>query len=262
MDPNSLLDSLTQIKQILVVRTTKKEFPNDYDEQYLSLRKRLIQDPVVRERLPEIVINNRTLAECWQFVRPKLSSYDERRSYLRDQFAPVLLAVETGKIAWSSESINAGFDLNRLEVEHVRSCWEKAAGRVSVDPSGAITSARSLVEATCKLILESKGYVPSEDGDLTRTYKAAAKSLNLSADQHSEQVFKKILSGCFSVVDGLAELRNKFGDAHAQGLNPRKPAARHAMLAVHLAGTMATFLAQTYEAQNGNLPGASVKAAL
>lgn len=70
-----------------------------------------------------------------------------------------------------------------------------------------------------------------------------------SPAQHIEPIFKQILGGCHSVVQGLGSLRSKLGDAHAQGKAVVKPAPRHAELAVNLAGTMATFLLATWEAR-------------
>src|ERR1035437_2732880 len=58
-----------------------------------------------------------------------------------------------------------------------------------------------------------------------------------------------ILGGAHSVVDGLANLRNRLGDAHGQGKRPVKPAPRHAELAVNMAGSVASYLLATFEAK-------------
>ena len=70
--------------------------------------------------------------------------------------------------------------------------------------------------------------------------------MNLSPDQHTEQVFKQILGGCSSIVNGLGSLRNSLGDAHGKGIGHVRPSSRHARLAVNLSGSMALFLAETY----------------
>jgi hypothetical protein len=61
---------------------------------------------------------------------------------------------------------------------------------------------------------------------------------------------KRILGGATSVFEGLGSLRNKIGDAQGQGRRPIRPSARHAQLAVNLAGAVATFLIDTREAMN------------
>ena len=73
--------------------------------------------------------------------------------------------------------------------------------------------------------------------------------MNLAPSQHSEEVFKKILGGCQSVVENLGGLRNKISDAPAGGRKRVKPAERHAALAVNLAGSMAMFLIETWESR-------------
>ena len=89
-----------------------------------------------------------------------------------------------------------------------------------------------------------------EKDDIPKLYKLLATKLNLSPSQHNEEIFKQILGGCHSIVQGLGSVRNKIGDAHAQGRKPVNPATRHAELAVNAAGTMATFLISTWENNN------------
>jgi hypothetical protein len=71
--------------------------------------------------------------------------------------------------------------------------------------------------------------------------------LNLAPQQHTEEIFKQILGGCQTVVNGLGSLRNKTGDAHGKGQRYVKPSERHAKLAVNLAGTVSVFLIETLE---------------
>jgi hypothetical protein len=61
--------------------------------------------------------------------------------------------------------------------------------------------------------------------------------------------FKRILGSCQSIVETLGTLRNRLGDAHSAGPKKNKPLPRHAELAVNLAGTMATFLVDTWQAR-------------
>jgi hypothetical protein len=88
--------------------------------------------------------------------------------------------------------------------------------------------------------------------DISELYKLTASELNLSPDQHSEKIFKQILGGCSGIINGLGTLRNKHGDAQGSGPAAIKPKPRHAELAVNLAGSMAIFLMQIYEAKKLN----------
>jgi hypothetical protein len=140
----------------------------------------------------------------------------------------------------SDDSISealAAFDPTQV---HAR--WMQALERRAVEPEGAITLARTLLEDVCKWILDQAGETWREADDLPVLYRKLAKLLKLAPDDHTEQVFKQILGSCQSVVESLGALRNKLGDAHSPGPKRARPQARHAELAVNLSGAMATFL--------------------
>ncbi len=85
--------------------------------------------------------------------------------------------------------------------------------------------------------------------DLPKLYRKVAEVLSLAPEQHTEPIFKAILGNCQSVVNHLASLRNRVGDAHGKGGRPVRPGPRHAALAVNLAGAMAAFLVETWIAR-------------
>ena len=123
--------------------------------------------------------------------------------------------------------------------------WQRALERRQTDPEGAITLARTLLEAVCKHIIEGAGATYNERDELPRLYRIAAECLNLAPDQHTEDIFKRILGSCQAVVEGLGAIRNKLSDAHGRGPKPARATGRHAALAVNLAGAMAMFLVET-----------------
>lgn len=137
--------------------------------------------------------------------------------------------------------------LAKFEPEQVHARWTAALDRRSDDPAGAITLARTLLEDVCRWLLHDLDIQAADQDDLPALYRKLSKALKLAPDDHSEQVFKQILGNCQSVVESLGALRNKLGDAHGGGPKRARPAARHAELAVNLAGSMATFLVATWE---------------
>lgn len=139
--------------------------------------------------------------------------------------------------------------LQRFDPDLIHGRWTAALDRRSHDPAGAITLARTLLEDVCRWLLDELGEPAPDQDDLPALYRKLAKALKLAPDDHSEQVFKQILGSCQSVVESLGALRNKLGDADGGGRKRAKPAARHAELAVNLAGSMATFLVATWEAR-------------
>jgi hypothetical protein len=147
--------------------------------------------------------------------------------------------------------------LARFEPEQIYGRWTAALDRRSTDSAGAITLARTLLEDVCRWLLDELDEEHADQDDLPSLYRKLAKALKLAPDDHSEQVFKQILGSCQQVVEQLGALRSKLGDAHGGGPRRAKPAARHAELAVNLAGSMAAFLLATWEARKPD--GASIK---
>jgi hypothetical protein len=142
--------------------------------------------------------------------------------------------------------------LEAFDPDHVHAAWQKALDRRASDPEGAITAARALIETVCKHILDDMREPYPADADPAKLWALAAEKMNLAPHQQKEQVFKAILGNCQSVVNYLATIRNRVGDAHGQGRKPVKPKPRHAELAVNLAGTMAAFLVSTWKERSGS----------
>lgn len=237
----NLIERIETLKNLLVTRATGGEADN---ETYRSLRTELVADARLKPHLPRFLFTCRETGEFWGFIKQKFAHYQERRDYLQGQFDPVLTLLEAGDSPIDSA---ASATLARFDADHVKADWQKALDRKNTDTDGAITAARALLESVCKHILDDCGDVYDDGADLPKLYRLVAERLNLSPSQHTHEIYKRILGGCTSVVEGLGALRNKEGDAHGKGKAAVKPAARHADLAVNLAGTMATFLTQTWE---------------
>lgn len=158
--------------------------------------------------------------------------------------SPVYVVAALKDAMPSDDTISATLKAFNPDTVHAR--WQQALDRRSTDPEGAITVARTLLEDVCKWIIHEAGETYAEKDDLPALYKKLASILNLAPDLHTETIFKQILGSCQSIVESLGALRNKISDAHSGGPLRVKPSARHAELAVNLAGTMATFLVSTW----------------
>lgn len=134
--------------------------------------------------------------------------------------------------------------LRVFESPKVAEAWEKALDRISSDPSGAITAAKSLLEGTFKSILKERGQEPEHSEDFSRLWRKVAKELSLDLDPREADPMKKLLGACNALVGALAEVRNQSGDAH--GGSDSRVAAVHARLAVHVAGAFAAFVAEIH----------------
>lgn len=242
MVDSELKRRIESMEQICLDMATYKK--NSSYEQYEAARGELMSNIAVLRYLPKWLIECRAGSHFWQFIKEKFSTYEERRKFLWEEFAATHKGIERIGIDATADSV--ADILTNCNSDSVHDAWRKCIERRNSDPEGAITSARTMVEATCKIILDQIGENP-ESTDLPKLYKQVAKSLRLSPDQHNEQVFKQILTGCTSAVEGLGSMRNSLSDAHGQGMRKVKPTRRHAELAVNLAGTVCAFLMATYE---------------
>jgi len=139
-----------------------------------------------------------------------------------------------------------GVSLSALSVHGVRDQWFTAASRLKTSPSSAITAARALVETTCKTILLDRGETPDASGNLVRLYRQTAQVLQIQASSRSSQPVHQMLNGLVQAIDGLAALSNQGGDRHGLPAGVRITDPSVAGLAVHAAGSIALFLAQTH----------------
>ena len=136
--------------------------------------------------------------------------------------------------------------LENFDSESAFKDWTKALIRRSSDPEGALTSARTLLESVCKVILERAGKPYSPTTDLPELYYAAAATLGIAPNQQTEETMRALLGSCQQVVNRLGEFRSKLGDAHGKGIQRPVVEPRYAALAVNVAGAVAQFLVETF----------------
>ncbi|HMO77974.1 MAG TPA: abortive infection family protein [Candidatus Paceibacterota bacterium] len=215
------------------------------DKEYKCLRSYFLQKKDYESLLPDFIRLKRDLGQFWSFIK-KYETYAERRMFLWDVFSALLNYLETKNSSAVSVFISNN-QLIKFTVNTVHFEIQKGLERVKSDPEGAITLARTVLESVCKFISDERGVEYNDNTELSVLYKNVAKELNLSPDQHHEEIFRQILGGCSAVVNGLGTLRNKLGDAHGKGVFKVKPSSRHAELAVNLAGSMAVFLVETHD---------------
>lgn len=212
---------------------------------YKKLRDELIAKEEIRNFLPEFILKTRTIEQFWHFIKQNFASYSDRREFIWNEFSKLFENLEKTQNGLVNESVSS--TLIKFNQDYINSEWKKARERKTSDPEAAITTARTLIETTCKYILDDLKVKYKDSIELPKLYKLTAENLNLAPDQHTEQIFKMILSGCSTVIEGLGSLRNKLSDSHGKSLSQVKPTSRHAELAVNLAGTMTTFLLETFE---------------
>lgn len=243
--PDTRLEQAKSLENLLVAACEGDRSSGSFYEQ---LRSELMNDPILRPLLPQFVRTCRDLGHFWGYIKEVSPQWAPRRQHVRNAMTPLFDHLEGANTA--PVDTVASEVLQKFDADGVHNVWEKALARRHDDPDGAITSARTLLETVCKRILDEANETYSDKDDLPALYRAVALELHIAPSQHTEDAFKRILGGATSVVEGLGSLRNKIGDAHGQGGKPVRPTARHAQLAVNLAGAMATFLIDTWNTRS------------
>lgn len=243
--PDDLLECALFLRSIIIDLATK----GGSEAEYKSARSRLMADTASKRLLPDFVRFSNDAASLQSMLWSVASgsgSWAIRRSHVTDAFVPLLTFLESGGGA-ADATITGGLDV--YDAPAVQALWAKAMERRNSDPDGAVTAASTLIEEVCKHIIEGSGAEWGARWNVPKLYSEAASVLKLAPSQHQEEVFKTILGNCQSVVQSIGSLRNKGGDAHAGGRSRVSFKPRHAALTVNLAGSMALFLIETWQAR-------------
>ena len=243
--PDNLFECALFLRDNIIGLTTQ----GGSETAYKLARKRLMEDPSSKRLLPAFVrfsVDAASVTSALSSVASGSGSWAIRRGHVTEAFKPLLSFLETGGGA-ADATITTGLEV--YDAPAVQTFWAKALERRTIDPDVAVTAASTLLEEVCKHIIEDSGAEWEAKWNIPKLYSEAAKVLKLAPSQHQEEVFKTILGNCQSVVQSIGSLRNKGGDAHAGGRSrvPFKP--RHAALTVNLAGSMALFLIETWQAR-------------
>ena len=134
--------------------------------------------------------------------------------------------------------------LVQIDFAFIQEQIEKCKNKINIkDFNGAVTNSRALVESICFYILESKGIIYEDSGDLINLFKVVRKSLKMNPEDYENANLKQIISGTISIINGIAGIRNSASDAH--GTSPSrhyKISERHAILCVNLSKSVSEYL--------------------
>ena len=247
MSTDELHKIILRIQEILVaVSRCEVTFKDEkINNEFSECRSSLLSNERTRNLLPEFVKNFRELSSFWSYIKKVSSTFEGRTSHITDSFNPLFEFLEKPQETFPLDELA----LNTLQVsnEYIKELWTKCLERRVSDPEGAITASRTFLESTCRFILDSLGETYEKSDDLPQLFKKTTKVLNLAPSEHTEQPFKQMISGGFSIVNGLSSLRNNISDSHAISNAYGRPSHIHSTLCVNLAGVISSFLLSTFD---------------
>lgn len=86
-------ERVSYLQTLLIARATGN---GGDSSEYVQLRHELLNDAAISERLPMWIKLHRDLDSFWSFIKHKFPSYAERRTYISEQFTPLLDLLEFG----------------------------------------------------------------------------------------------------------------------------------------------------------------------
>lgn len=137
--------------------------------------------------------------------------------------------------------------------EFILSLYENALKAISdKDYEGCLTKSRTLLEEVFYKVIEDKGEVPSDKGDIGKLYSQVKILYNMRSGGDVDKRINTLISGLEKIVVSVSEMRNKASDAHGVGAKRYNVLEYHARLALNSAATMAEFIYSVAENANKN----------
>lgn len=225
----------------------KKLIPDD--ENFLKAR--LIIKAIAKEAnydIPSFIKDCRTVNEAVDELLFEREEVYLQVSYVNRLINKFIDYLEEQEIDVKIIKVEAEMP-KELTFEHILESVEKCDNRIEIgDYSGAVTSAKTLVEGVCKEILNKFSNTKYDNKtDLPELFSQVRDKLNLDpSDPKLDKALKEVLTGLIKVVKGITEIRNKRGDSH---IPIYKIDRHHALMVVNSSKTVVTFLFNTYEYQ-------------
>ncbi len=153
--------------------------------------------------------------------------------------------------------------LNHLKAHGERIDHENLITRIRIiereaetSPADAIGSAKELIEAVCKDIIERSGGTIGKKPTPASLLKQSLSALELAPEDIPDRsrgvdAIRTTLNSLGSITHQLDELRGLYGSGHGRSSSARGLTPRHARLAVGAAGTLCLFLVETFEVERG-----------
>jgi len=183
-----------------------------------------------------------------QFALKSFEELEEFQRNLTKELQKYGLSYINGGIIADGQSLPSK-DLKELihekNIPAINLEFERALKNVNAEPLDAVSASCNLLESICKVHIEDRTLDMPTKQDLRSLWKVVSKDLGLDASKIQDDDLKRIISGMFSIIDGISALRTHGSSAHGQGKILYRPAPRHARFAVNSAHSLALFLLET-----------------
>ena len=147
---------------------------------------------------------------------------------------------------------------------HIHEQVEGIERAVDENPGLAFDLARTLVESTCRAVLDERSISYSRSEDLPRLFRSVRNQLSFlpptaTDSERTDESLKKTMSGLSTTIQGICELRNQCSYAsHGSGSPRPNMEAAQATLAAEAADTIVGFLYRVHREDLNRSPVAQL----
>ncbi|MDO6786094.1 abortive infection family protein [Cobetia marina] len=138
--------------------------------------------------------------------------------------------------------------IKNRDIPSIDAEFDRALSKINTEPREAVSAACNILEAVFKVYIDdNKDVVMPAKQDLSSVWKVVRSDLGFDPGLVQDNDLRKILSGVFSIVDGVGALRTHASSAHGDGRKIYNLKPRHASLAINSAHTIALFVLETWD---------------
>jgi hypothetical protein len=118
---------------------------------------------------------------------------------------------------------------------------------IQKEPKESVSAACNILESVCKIYITDEGLQMPAKQDLQSVWKVVKDSLGMNPQVIEDNDLRRILTGLFSIVDGIGAFRTHASTAHGAGRKSYKVLPRHARLAINSAHTLVLYILESWD---------------
>jgi len=147
----------------------------------------------------------------------------------------------------SISSISLQDAIKKRNMPAIEAEFKRALEHVNSEPKESVSAACNILESLCKIYIADEGIEMPAKQDLQSVWKIVKNELGLDPKVIEDADLQRILSGLFSITDGIGAFRTHASTAHGSGRKSYNVKPRHARLAVNSAHTLVLFILETWD---------------
>ena len=125
--------------------------------------------------------------------------------------------------------------------------FKRALEHVHTEPKESVSAACNILESVFKIYIADEGLLMPAKQDLQSVWKVVKEDLGMNPQVIEDNDLRRILTGLFSIVDGIGAFRTHASTAHGAGRKSYKVLPRHAKLAINSAHSLVLYVLETWD---------------